>query len=131
MSRIAKVDIPSENDHYRPVAILPVLSKIYERLILIQLLEYVNAEQILNNNISRFRKGHSTTTVLLRIRDDIIHAMKKKEITLIAFADFSRAFDTVGYSMMLKKTPCYWFLTRYTYLGCQLSKQQRAIRPSK
>ena len=54
-------------------------------------------------SITGYRKGHSTTTVLLRIRDDIIKAMKKGEITLIAFADFSKAFDTVDYSTVLGK----------------------------
>ena len=45
-----------------------------------------------------YRKGHSTTSVLLRILDDIIRAMKNSELTLIAFAYFSYPFDTVDYS---------------------------------
>ena len=53
--------------------------------------------------MSGFRKGHSTNSVLLRIRDDIIRAMKKGEVTLIAFADFSKAFDTVDYATVFKK----------------------------
>ena len=54
-------------------------------------------------NVAGFRKGHSTPTVLLRVRDDIIRAMKNGEITLIAFADFSKAFDTVDFQVVLKK----------------------------
>ena len=50
-----------------------------------------------------YRKGHSSTTVLLRIRDDTLRAMKKSEVTLIAFADFCKAFDTVDYSVVLSK----------------------------
>lgn len=45
----------------------------------------------------------ATTTVLLRIRDDIIRAMKKGELTLIAFADFSKGFDTVDHSIVIRK----------------------------
>ena len=41
--------------------------------------------------------------MLLQIRDDIIPAMKKGEVTLIAFADFSKAFDTVEYATVFKK----------------------------
>ena len=78
-------------------------SKVYERLVLYQLLTYINQLNVLNTNISGYRKGHSTTTVLLRIRDDIITAMKKGEVTLIAFADFSKAFDTVDHSIVLRK----------------------------
>ena len=102
-SPIPKVDFPTESDHYRPIAILPVLSKVYERLVLSQLLEYVELERLFQDTTSGYRKGHSTTTVLLRIRDDIIQAMKKGELTLIAFADFSKAFDTVHYSIVIRK----------------------------
>ena len=53
--------------------------------------------------MSGFRKGYSTNSVLLRIRDDLIQAMKKGEVTLIAFADFSKAFDTVDYATVLNE----------------------------
>ena len=72
--------------------------------------------------MSGFRKGYSTNSVLLRIRDDIIHAMKKGEVTLIAFADFSKAFDTVEYATVVKKLhnagfshdAIYWVLNYLT-----------------
>ncbi len=67
------------------------------------MLEYLSQQDILQNSITGFRKGHSTSTVLLRICDDIIKAMKKGEVTLIAFADFSKAFDTVDYSVVIRK----------------------------
>ena len=41
-----------------------------------------------------FRKGHSTTTTLLKFKDDITKAMKRGEITLAIFADYSKAFDS-------------------------------------
>ena len=99
-----------------------MLSKIYERLVLTQLLEYLENKHALNGNNSGFRKGHSTISVLLRIRDDIIKAMKKGEVTLIAFADFSKAFDTVDYAIVLKKLhevgfsrgALYWVLNYLT-----------------
>ena len=67
------------------------------------MLHYLNQHEVLQKSITGYCKGHSTTTVLLRKRDDIIKAMKKGEITLIAFADFSKAFDTVDYSTVLQK----------------------------
>ena len=50
---------------------------------------------VLEDNISGFRKGHSTTSVLLSIRDDILDAMNRSEYTLLVLANFSKAFDTV------------------------------------
>ena len=79
---------PRENDDYLPISILPVLSKVYEKLDLSQ------------SNISSYRKCHSTSTTMLAIRD-IIKAMKRGEITLAVMhmADFSKAFDTVDNSV--------------------------------
>ena len=51
---------------------------------------------LLHDRISAFRKGHSTNTALLRVRDDIRYAMKRKEVTLMVLANFSRAFDTIS-----------------------------------
>jgi hypothetical protein len=58
---------------------------------------------ILKNSSSAYRKGHNTTTVLLAMRDDIIHAMSKGEVTMAILADFSKAFHTVAYETVLKK----------------------------
>ena len=51
-------------------------------------------ESALRDTISGFRRGHSTTMVLMGIRDDLIRAMKKGKVTLMVMADFSKAFDT-------------------------------------
>ena len=97
-----KNELPTDVDYYRPISVLPVLSKIYERLVLTQLLEYIQQWNVLRDTVSGYWQEHSTSTILLRIRDDIIKAMKKGEVTLIAFADFSKAFDTVNYRAILK-----------------------------
>ena len=93
VSPIPKIETPIEADDYRPIDILSALSKVYERVILHQMLEYIDQHDIFKQSISGYRKGHSTTTVLLKIRDDILQAMKKGEIALLAFADFSKALD--------------------------------------
>ena len=57
---------------------------------------------ILNEKIPGYRKGHLTTTLLLRFRDDIIQAMKRDEIMPV-FPDLSKAFDTVDHTRILEK----------------------------
>ena len=103
VSPIPKVDNPSTNDELRPISILPVLPRVFERLVGWQLSEFANSASLLRDNISSFRKGHSTTTALLGIRDDIKRATKSKEVTLMVLADFSKAFDTVCFKTTLKK----------------------------
>ena len=53
--------------------------------------------------MSGFRRSHSTTTILLKIRDDILKAMKRGELTLAIFSDYSKAFDTVSFSTIFTK----------------------------
>ncbi|XP_022791346.1 uncharacterized protein LOC111330706 [Stylophora pistillata] len=71
--------IKSEKD-LRSISISLVLSKVYERLIFRQLSVFIDKNNVLNNNISAYRKGQSTTTVLQAIRDHIVKAMKRSEI---------------------------------------------------
>ena len=54
--------------------------------------------------MSGFRRGQSITyTVRMGIRDDLIRAMKKGEVTLMLMDDFSKAFDTVQYKTLITK----------------------------
>ena len=78
--------------------------------------EFANSASLLHDNISSFREGHSTTTALLGIRDDIKRAMKRKEVTLMVLADFSKAFDTVCFKTTLKKFYKLGFSKKYLKL---------------
>ena len=98
-----KVDDPRANDDYRSVSILPVLSKIFERLVMNQTVDFIEKEQILNEKVCGCRKGHSMVTALLNIKDMIVQAMGKGEITPTVLADFSKAFDTIEYKTLLYK----------------------------
>ena len=94
--------IKSEKD-LRPISTLPVLSKVYERLIFRQLSVLIDKNNVLNKNISAYRKGQSTTTVLQAIRDDIVKAMKRSEVIMMILADFSKAFDTICFRNLISK----------------------------
>ena len=62
---IFKKDDPLDKSNYRPVSILPLISKVYERLIYNQLSEY--SEQFLSNILCGFRKAHSTQHALFKL----------------------------------------------------------------
>ena len=63
---------------FRPISVLPVLSKVFEKLVAIQMTNYADHAHLLHDRISAFRKGHSTTTALLRVRDDILLCHEKE-----------------------------------------------------
>ena len=84
---IPKTDNPTSIKDYRPISVLSVLSKVYERVILNQLCSFIETQNLYNINQSGFRKGHSTNTLLLKLRDDIRTAMNRSEVTLSILID--------------------------------------------
>jgi len=116
ISPIPEVDDPSSDADYRPVSILPTLSKVFERLVLNQLIVYINEEALLGPTVSGFRKGHSTTTILLGIRDALIRASSIGEVTLMVCADYNKAFDTVQFRSVVCKMHSLGFSKHFLLL---------------
>ena len=100
---IPKVSSPASNSDYRPISILPILSKVFERIILKQMKTSLENYGALNDTQSGYRQGHSCVTLLHKLCDDINASYKKSEITLVVMADYSKAFDTVDHSTLLEK----------------------------
>ena len=89
---IPKIDNPIDVTKYRPISVLCILSKVFERVILTQLCNYIEVKASYNLTQSGFRKGHSTSTLLLKLRDDIKRAMNTSEVTLGILLDFSKQY---------------------------------------
>ena len=75
----------------------------FERVILTQLCNYIEIKASYNLTQSGFRKGHFTSTLLLKLRDDIIRAMNTNELTLGILLDFSKAFDAIDHLTLLQE----------------------------
>ncbi|XP_057317065.1 uncharacterized protein LOC130660293 [Hydractinia symbiolongicarpus] len=65
--------------------------------------EYIERTAIYNNTQSGFRKGHSTTTILLKFRDEIQKALNRNEVPAVVLIDYSKAFATIDHSILLQK----------------------------
>ena len=86
--KIPKADQPTDVKDYRPILVLPVHSKIYEPVVLTPLCSFKETTKIYNRTESGFRKRHSTTTLLLKLRSGICKVMKSSD-----FSNFSRLFE--------------------------------------
>ena len=68
-----------------------------------QIVAFIEENSIYKPSMSGFRKHHSTKTLLMEIRDDIVGAMNKDEITLATFINYSKTFDTFDFKTLLCK----------------------------
>lgn len=100
---IGKIENPVSVNDYRPISILPALSKVFESILTNQLNEYLSQENLLCPLQSGYRKTCSTVTALIKIENDIKEALDKKMITIMALLDFSKAFDTIDHRLLCKK----------------------------
>ena len=87
----------------RPISLLPVMSKICERLAHGQYNNFLCSEGKLSVHQNGNRKLHSTETALLKVTDDILKAMDEKLITIMVLIDFSKAFDSINHETLLNK----------------------------
>ena len=107
--KVAEVTcVPKDGDagnpcNNRPISLLPVLSKVNERLANRQFVTFLDN----NNKLSQFQSGnrkyHSTETALLSVTDDLLKAMDEKKISILVLMDMWKAFDSINHDMLLFK----------------------------
>lgn len=100
---IPKVRNPKTPSDFRPISILPFLSKAFERLVKIQMSAHLETHSLLTQHQSGFRSGRSTTTALLDITENIRADIDARRISIVVLLDFSKAFDTVNHPILLRK----------------------------
>lgn len=100
---IGKIENPSSHKDYRPISILPAISKIFESLLAKQLNDYLTRNALLSPLQSGYRKNCSTTTALIKIENDIKSALDKRNLSILVLLDFSKAFDSINHKLLFQK----------------------------
>ena len=90
-------------NNFRPIAILPVVSKVMEHLIQAQTMTYLEDNNILDQNQGGFRKNNSTTATTSSMLDDIYENINNQQLTFSVFIDFRKAFDSINHEILIKK----------------------------
>nr|CAH7717452.1 unnamed protein product [Callosobruchus chinensis] len=93
----------------RPISLLPTISKILEHILNIQIKNYLHNNSILPIHQSGFRSGHSCTTALLKITDDILKAHDEGKSSVLVMLDYSKAFDCLNPNILISMLHHYGF----------------------
>ena len=94
-------------NNYRPISLLPNISKLFEKLIKNRLSKFLEENKCLFSRQFGFRNKHSTNHVLIDLTETIRKAIDDNEFACGVFLDFKKAFDTVNHGILLKKLEHY------------------------
>ncbi len=97
----------NQANNYRPISILPAVSKVLEGIVHSQLYKHTSDHKLLSPAQFRFRKHHSTATCILALLDNIFKNMGNNRLTGVVFLGMKKAFDTVDHDILLKKLNIY------------------------
>ena len=100
---IYKENNKEEISNYRPISILPTISKIFERSSTDQLVKFLEQNDLITKCQHAYRKGHSTTTCLVEIINQLYRNIDEGQLTGLAKLDLSKAYDSISHSLLLSK----------------------------
>ena len=92
-----------EKTYYRPISVLPMLSKLLEKHICEHLYDFCQERGLLYRHQSGFRKFHSTEIVLIRLIDQLLFDLDRNKVSGLIFVDYKKAFDLIDHLLLVKK----------------------------
>ena len=89
--------------NYRPIALLPILSKVLEKVVFNQLVKYLEENNIIHPNLHGSRPGHNTSTALMQLYDKWVEEVEEGKLVGVLICDQSAAFDLCDHHLLTEK----------------------------
>ena len=125
---IHKSGTTKDVNNYRPISLLPVLSKILERHIHTHITDYLEHHSLFHQFQSGFRRNHSCASALSVLSNQWLTAVNNSKLSGCVFLDFSKAFDLVNHTILLKKLELYFNSSKsVTFIQSFLSNRKQTV----
>ena len=102
-------------NNYRPISILPMLSKVFEKCISVRINNFLDKYNVINADQFGFQKGKNTAVAISNFVENVYNELNLKNHVFSVFIDYRKAFDTVSHSILISK------LFRYGIRGIPLN----------
>ena len=106
-----------DTNNYRPISILPGISKMLEKHVHDSLMTYLTSHKLLHSTQSGFRPNYSCETALLQMINKFLEAINNSQIIGMVMVDFRKAFDLVDHTLLLKKLRHYKLSEKTKLIG--------------
>ena len=115
--------------NYRPVSILPTISKLFEKLIFQQMKDFLDSNHVLSAQQHRFQPARSCLTALISLTNRLFAARDSRLFTVIAFLDYSKAFDSLRHEIQLQRLSASSISTRTVdWFRDYLRRRQQVVK---
>lgn len=95
--------------HYRPISLIPVVSKVFERLLSTRMMRHLTSNKLLNSQQYAYQTGRSTTDAARDVVARVMAHLEGGRQVAAIFCDLSRAFEMIDHSLLLSKLARYGF----------------------
>ena len=115
--------------NYRPICVLPFLSKVFEKCINNRILNFISSHSVISPMQFGFMRNRSTEDALINFTEKIYECLNSKQYSINILIDFQKAFDTINHFILIQKLEKYGFRgSILTLLTSYLENRQHRVR---